>query len=67
MALSNAMTVASTVFVGNDTKAIGHKGDEPRGRLRSELFGIRAMTLEEFKSYCAPRRSQLGSGASQAC
>jgi hypothetical protein len=45
--------------VSNDTKAIGHSGEKLREQLLRE-FGIRAMTLEEFKGYCAALRSSQG-------
>jgi len=40
------------IFVSNDTKAIGHAGEKLREQLLAE-FGIRAMTLVEFTTYCA--------------
>ncbi len=43
------------IFVSNDTKAIGQPGSGLRRRLQ-ERFGIRAMTLEEFKDHCASLR-----------
>lgn len=38
------------LFVSDDTKAIGHPGSTLRARLLSE-FGIRAMTMAEFRDY----------------
>jgi len=43
------------IFVSNDTKAIGRPGEHLRNQLLKE-FGIRAMTLEEFKDYCSSLR-----------
>jgi hypothetical protein len=44
------------IFVSNDTKASGRPREDFRNRLQKE-FGIRAMTLEEFKDYCSALRS----------
>jgi hypothetical protein len=46
------------IFVSNDTKAIGRSGEALRERLLRD-FGIRAMTLDEFTTYCASLRRVL--------